>query len=161
LGYKVFENILPIPIFFVNALYPVMLSDYRRGLSFLVDRMKKSIRLLVGAAVGLAGVGFVLAPWVIEILGGADFSASTAVIRILVLSLPLFFVTAPLQWFLITVGKEKVLPAIYASAAVLNVSINWIFIPRYSYFASITATVAAELVILVLLSWQTLKERTR
>lgn len=152
LGYKVFENILPIPIFFVNALYPIMLSDYRQGLGFLIDRMVKSIGFLVASAVALAGIGFISAPLVISILGGSEFTSSIVVMQILLLSLPLFFVTAPLQWFLITVGKEKVLPIIYGVAAVLNVVINVIFIPQYSYFASIFATIFSELVILVLLS---------
>ncbi|OGC64235.1 hypothetical protein A3J33_01820 [candidate division WWE3 bacterium RIFCSPLOWO2_02_FULL_53_10] len=159
LGYKVFENILPIPIFFVNALYPVMLEDYKRGLSSLWLRMRKSIQILMAAAVFLAVGGFLLAPLIILILGGQDFSASTLVMRILVLSLPIFFLTAPLQWFLITVGKEKILPVIYAAAAVLNISINWFFIPRYSYFASIAATIAAEGLILILLLVQTIRFR--
>ena len=157
LGYKVFENIVPIPIFFVNALYPVMLADYHQGLSFLVDRLKKSLGLLIAAAIILTGLGFAFAPLVISILGGTEFSASVIVMRLLVLSLPIFFVTAPLQWFLITVGKEKVLPLIYAAAAVLNVGLNVVFIPRYSYFASIWATIGAELMILVLLLFQVLR----
>ncbi|MDP1710635.1 MAG: flippase [candidate division WWE3 bacterium] len=168
LGYKVFENILPIPIFFVNALYPVMLSDYKQGVSFLWSRLRKSLQVLLAAAVLLTVGGFILAPLVILILGGREFSASTLVVQVLVLSLPIFFVTAPLQWFLITVGKEKVLPAIYGAAAVLNVSINWFLIPRYSYFASIAATIAAEILILLLLLVQTVRfkrgvvmERTR
>jgi O-antigen/teichoic acid export membrane protein len=104
-------------------------------------------------------VVFPLANFLILILGGEGFSASSLVLRILVLSLPLFFVTAPLQWFLITVGKERVLPWIYASAAVLNVGLNIAFIPRYSYFASITATIASEILILVLLIFQTIRFR--
>ena len=151
LGYKVFENVLPFPIFLVNALYPVMLSDYHQGLSFLIDRIKKSLRFLFIAAVGLSAAGFIFAPLVISILGGAEFSDSVIVMRILVLFLPLFFITAPLQWFLITVGKEKVLPVIYGVAAISNVAINTIFIPQYSYFASIFATVFSEFLILVLL----------
>lgn len=157
LGYKVFENILPIPIFFVNALYPVMLADYQQGVGFLWDRLRKGIRVLLASAVVLAVVSFGLAPWVILILGGASFSASTLVMQILVLSFPIFFVTAPLQWFLITVGKERILPVIYGVAAGLNVFLNWWLIPRYSYFASIGATVAAEILILILLLSQTIR----
>lgn len=157
LGYKVFENILPIPIFFVNALYPVMLSDYKQGVGFLWSRLRKGLQILLVASIFLAAGVFLAAPWLIWILGGRDFSASTLVIQILALSFPIFFVTAPLQWFLITVGKEKVLPVIYGIAAVLNVSINLIFIPRYSYFASIAASIAAEILILGLLLFQTFR----
>lgn len=159
LGYKVFENVLPIPIFFVNALYPVMLADYRKGLSFLVDRVEKGLGFLVFSAVVLAGLGFGLAPAVITILGGAEFAASIKVMQILVLFFPIFFATAPFQWFLIAVGKEKTLPVIYGAAAALNVTLNWLLIPRFSYFASIAATIAAEVLILLLLLIQFAKVR--
>jgi len=159
LGYKVFENILPVPIFFVNALYPIMLADHKQSLTLLYRRLRQSTLALLVAAVASVLVVFPLADFLISILGGEGFSASSLVLRILVLSLPLFFVTAPLQWFLITVGKERVLPWIYASAAVLNVGLNIAFIPRYSYFASITATIASEILILVLLLFQTVRFR--
>lgn len=157
LGYKVFENILPIPIFFVNALYPIMLADYKQGVVFLWERLRKGLQVLLTAAIVLAVGGFVIAPWIIFILGGSDFSASTLVMQILVLSLPIFFMSAPLQWFLITVGKERTLPVIYGAAAILNVSLNWLLIPRYSYFASITATITTEALILILLIIQTIR----
>ena len=153
LGYKVFENILPIPLFFVNALYPVMLADHRQSLSALIRRLKQSLGLLLLAALLLILITVPLSSFIIRILGGADFGDSSLVLQLLAFSLPLFFVTAPLQWFLITVGKDKVLPAIYAVAAVLNVGINWFFIPRYSYFASIFATIFSEVVILALLGF--------
>jgi len=161
LGYKVFENVIPIPIFFVNALYPVMLADYQQGISFLWSRLRSSLRVLLAAAVVFTVGVFIFAPLIISILGGREFSASALVTQVLVLSFPIFFVTAPLQWFLITVGKERILPAIYGTAAVLNVSINLFFIPRYSYFASIAATIASEVLILTLLLWQIARFRRK
>lgn len=155
LGYKVFENILPIPIFFVNALYPVMLQDHKQSLEALWGRLSKGVGVLLATALALAVLGLVAAPLIISILGGADFKDSILVLRVLVISLPVFFLTAPLQWFLITVGRERVLPLIYALAAVFNVGINLSFIPEYSYFASLFATIAAEVLILFLLLIQT------
>uniref|UniRef100_A0A831Z1Z2 Flippase n=1 Tax=candidate division WWE3 bacterium TaxID=2053526 RepID=A0A831Z1Z2_UNCKA len=157
LGYKVFENILPIPIFFVNALYPVMLQDHKQSLVALWGRLSRGIWILLVSALVLAALGLAAAPVLISILGGADFGDSILVLRVLVISLPVFFLTAPLQWFLITVGKERVLPLIYAAAAVLNVWVNFSFIPKYSYFASLFATIAAEILILSLLLFQVIR----
>jgi len=151
LGYKVFENILPIPIFFVNALYPIMLADHRHSLVLLYRRLKHSVLALLAVSLAAIAVTVTLAGVLISILGGAEFTDSVLVLKILTLALPFFFVTAPLQWFLITVGKERVLPAIYALAAVVNVSVNIVFIPRFSYLASISATVLSEVLILVML----------
>ncbi len=151
LGYKVFENILPIPIFFVNALYPVMLLDHKQSIGVLYKRLSRALGVLLAAAAVLIIVVFPLAPFLIFVLGGESFEASSVVLRILTLSLPLFFVSAPLQWFLITVGKEKILPLIYAIAAFSNVLINILFIPRFSYYASLFATIFAEVLVLILL----------
>ena len=151
LGYKVFENILPIPIFFVNALYPVMLQDHKQSLAALWERLKKGVWILLASALVLVVLGLAVAPILISILGGADFRDSILVLRVLVISLPVFFLTAPLQWFLITVGREWVLPLIYALAAAFNVWVNFSFIPEYSYFASLFATIASEVLILFLL----------
>jgi O-antigen/teichoic acid export membrane protein len=155
LGYKVFENILPIPIFFVNALYPVMLQDHKQSLAALWGRLKKGVWILLASALVLVALGLAAAPILISILGGADFRDSILVLRVLVISLPVFFLTAPLQWFLITVGRERVLPLIYALAATFNVWVNFSFIPEYSYFASLFATIASEVLILFLLLIQT------
>lgn len=151
LGYKVFESILPIPIFFVNALYPIMLLDHKQSISVLYQRLKQAVLVLLAAATALILVVFPLAPFFIYVLGGESFEASSLVLKVLTLSLPLFFVTAPLQWFLITVGKEKILPIIYAAAAFSNVLINVLFIPRFSYHASLFATIFSEVLILAIL----------
>jgi len=151
LGRKVFDNLLTFPIFFVNALYPVLLRDQKHSLSIFWSRLTKGVLLLFSASLLLAFLGFAFSPFIIRILGGEGFEASDLVLRVLVLSLPFFFVTAPLQWSLIVLGKEKVLPVIYGIAALSTVVINFIFIPRFSYFASIFATIFAELLILVLL----------
>ncbi len=45
-------------------------------------------------------------------------------------------------------GKERVLPVIYAVAAVVNVLVNVVFIPYFSYLASVAATILSELLIL-------------
>lgn len=152
LGSKIFESVLYLPLFFVNALYPVFLTDHRRSLAALADRLGKSLLVMLAASLVLVFLVFIFAPLAIFLLGGASFSSSTIVLRILSLSFPLFFITVPLQWFLITVGYEKVLPVIYGAAAVVNVVINVVFIPQFSYFAAVAATISSEFLILILLA---------
>lgn len=148
---KVFDNILFVPIFFVNALYPVLLRDQKHSLAVLWTRLRKGVLTLLAASLLLTVLGFVFSPFIVLVLGGEGFESSNLVLRLLVFALPLFFVTAPLQWFLIVLGKEKVLPVIYGIAALVNVVINAIFIPKYSYFASIFATIFSEFLILLLI----------
>lgn len=151
LAYKVFENLLFVPLFFVNALYPVMLKDHKTSLQLLWDRLSKGILVMLAAGFAFMLLAFLFAPLAVFILGGESFSSSILVLQLLSFGLPLFFISVPLQWFLITVGKEKILPLIYGLAAFSNVAINSIFIPKFSYLASIFATLFSEALIFILL----------
>lgn len=151
LAYKVFENLLFAPLFFVNALYPVMLKDHQLSLQALWDRLGKGVLIMLAAGFVFTLLAFLFAPLAVFILGGESFSSSILVLQLLSFGLPLFFVSVPLQWFLITVGKEKILPLIYGLAAFSNVAINSIFIPKFSYLASIFATLFSEALIFILL----------
>jgi O-antigen/teichoic acid export membrane protein len=64
--------------------------------------------------------------------------------RILLLSLPFFFTTSFLQWTLITLGKQKYLMIVYFFSTLLNIVLNVIFIPQFSYVACATITVVSE-----------------
>ncbi|GMR19366.1 MAG: hypothetical protein BMS9Abin34_503 [Patescibacteria group bacterium] len=158
---KVFDNALFIPTFFVNALYPVLLKDRKRSLTLLWSRLRKGVLLLLGVSLPLAVLGFVFSPLIVLILGGKGFESSILVSQLLVLTLPLFFVTAPLQWFLIVVGKERILPVIYGVAALVNITINILFIPRFSYLASVFATIFSELIILLLIIFAVRRFKSR
>lgn len=151
LAYKFFENILVFPTFFVNAAYPLMVLNY------VHDREK--FRKLVWVALGflipfsflIAGVGWFLSPW-IEKFSDGGFSLAPLALRILLLSLPLFFVSAFLLFVMITQGQQKKVPYIYLVAAFLNVLLNLIFIPNYGFLASAWITGLTELLVTFFLS---------
>jgi O-antigen/teichoic acid export membrane protein len=107
-------------------------------------------------ALGAGGIvfgctGFVLAPWVVDLLGGDAFSQSVPVLRILISGLVVFYLTQPLSWLILTLGKQKYLPWVYLASAVFDIIANIIFIPLYSFYASAVITIISEGIILVLL----------
>jgi len=144
LAYRIFKNAIILPTFFMNALFPVMVADHKEDRERFVRRLKKAVRILLGiSALGVI-VGFAIAPWVIRIIAGKGFEQSVVALRMLLLGLPFFYLSSPLQWFLVTVGREKILPLIYGAAAVLSVVLNLVFIPRFSYQASAVIVSAIE-----------------
>jgi len=162
LAYQIFNNAIIFPTFFMNALFPILVADHKEDWLRLVHRLKKAILILMGISVLGLGVGFVLAPWVIRIIAGGEFDHSIIALRILLLGLPLFYFSSPLQWFLVTVGRERVLPYIYGVAAMVNIVLNLIFIPKFSYQASAVIVLMVEGLIFALLavfSWKVLATR--
>jgi len=157
LPYKMFEVSLVIPTFFMNAVYPVLVSRMVESKEKLKSTFFKSYSVLFGFGTIVSALGILFAPLAIDVLGGANFSQSVNVLRLLMVGNFVFYLTSPLAWLIVTLGKQKYLPGIYLVSAVFNVAANLVFIPRYAFFASSVITWISELLILALLSFFTLK----
>ena len=152
LAYKVFENILVFPTFFVNALFPVMVIHRLEGADKLRKTLIKSLGAMVIISVIIGIIGYYFSPLAIFVLSGqGQSSPAVLVLRLLILGLPFFFCSAVLLFFLITEGLERQLPWIYGLAAVFNITLNVVFIPRYGFIAAALLTTITEFLIFVLL----------
>jgi len=150
-SYKIFEFALVLPTFFVNSTYPIMVRHFKDSREKLLKTVKLSGIFLLAVSVLGAVVGYLLAPWMIRIVAGPEFVESVRALRLLLLGLPVFYLSALFLWLLITLGKQKQIPFVYAIGAVVNVVLNLIFIPRYSFHASAIITWTSEFLILSLL----------
>lgn len=151
LPYKVFEVALVVPTFMMNAVYPIFVSHLSHSSErFKQTFLKTSLALF---AFGILGTifGVLLAPLIVAVLGGTEFSQSVQVLRLLLLGLPVFYITQPIAWLLVTLENQRVLPIIYFVSAAFNLLCNLVLIPRYSFYASATITWISELLILLLL----------
>lgn len=146
LAYKVFELPLVLPIFFMNAVYPLLLkastkTNQAQGIFW------KSVVLLLISSVAITCVLWILAPFLTIIR--PDFVESIIPLRILLLSLPIFFVSALLMWVLIAQKKQWQLLSIHTITMIGNLILNILLIPIYGYMAAAWNTVISELLILI------------
>jgi PST family polysaccharide transporter len=158
LPYKIFEVGLVLPTFFMNAAYPVLVRHMHEGKDKLAKSLRNILMYLAGGAILTSIVGIAFSPLAIELIGGAEFSESVLVLQILLSGMILYFLTQPLAWLLVTMDKQKHLPYIYLAAAIFNVSTNYIFIQKYSFYASAVITHLSELLVLLLLVYFVRKE---
>ncbi len=107
------------------------------------------------------------APLLINFTSGSkssDFVGATSALRVLSLSLPFFFISSFLMWFLITHDKQKILVPIYAVSMLLNIVLNLVFIPQYGYMAAAATTLITEAFVTILLiipSWKSLQKNPK
>jgi O-antigen/teichoic acid export membrane protein len=151
LPYKVFEVSLVIPTFFMNSVYPILVRRLQEGREKMKKTFLSILGILAAGSVVASVAGVLLSPWVIGFLGGAEFGQSTFVLQLLLGGLALYFLTQPLSWLLVVLERQKYLPFIYLVGAIFDVTANFIFIPKYSFYASTVITHIAEFIILVLL----------
>lgn len=151
LSFRIFEFLIAIPLFLSNSIYPILASKTENIKNFLEFFQKYKLIFLTISFIVLA-LGWILSPLLALI--NEDFSRSVLPLRILIVSLPLFFVTSLYQWALITLKQQKFLMVIYFANAILNIVLNLIFIPKYSYLASAVITGVCEVFVAGVLIWQ-------
>ena len=151
LAYRVFEVVLIVATFFMNAAYPVFVRHGNESSA----RLNQSFRLVVAFLFGMSLLGltvlYPLAPWVVRVLAGEGFEHAAVALRLLSIGLPAFFVSQALQWYIITIKRQRVLPFIYLTGAIVTVLLNLWLIPLYSYAAAAVVTWVVEYLILVLM----------
>ncbi|MBU1133240.1 flippase [Patescibacteria group bacterium] len=151
LPYKIFEVLIAFNHFFMNAMYPILVQKMTVGEGQLKATFTKVIKLVVGLGLVSGIIGVIFAPVLINLIGGSQFYQSIDVLRILSSGIVIFYLTAPISWLIVTLGYQKFLPWVYVVSASFNMIANFIFIPKYSFYAASIITVVSELIILVLL----------
>ncbi len=147
LAYRFFEFLIAVPAFFSNSVYPILL-DRKESSEFEV-LVKKYLGILALTSLLLTSLTLIFSPLLPTIK--SDFILSVIPLQILSLSLPFFFLTSLLQWVFIIKNKIKVLVLIYGTSMIINVFLNLIFIPLYSYTASSVITVVSEAFVFLLM----------
>lgn len=156
LSYKFFDFLIALPLFLSNAVYPLLLKTKNDSQLFF-KLAQKYFLVFLGSSVLIIIPFWFISP--LFILVKPDFIASMLPFRILLLSLPFFFTTSFMQWVLITLGKQKYLMIVYLVSTVLNILLNIIFIPQYSYVACAIITLVSEAIVFLFLLIPLLKSR--
>ncbi|RJQ38442.1 hypothetical protein C4559_01495 [Candidatus Microgenomates bacterium] len=147
-SYKFFDFLVALPLFLSNSIYPLLIS-WQKNHRTLMKFSRNYFFVFLFASLFLVIIFWFIAPLIS--LVRQDFFPSILPLRILLLSLPFFFLTSFMQWILISQGKQKILMLIYLFSAVINVLLNVIYIPKYSYIASAIITGVSEAIVFVLL----------
>lgn len=141
-AYKVFELPLVFPIFYMNSIYPVLVRVQSNRKIFW-----QSFWLLLILSVSIAVTLWILASYIPFVR--SDFAASIVPLRILLLSIPIFFESALLMWMMIAQNKQKQLLFIHVVAMIINISLNVLYIPQFGYIAAAWITGISEMFIFV------------
>jgi O-antigen/teichoic acid export membrane protein len=152
LAYKIFELTLVLPTFFMNALYPVMLGNDDKEFKKMI--MRSGIFLFVSSLIALCGL-WIVSP--IITLIRVDFVRGIAALQVLSLGLPFFFLSSLTMWILIARKQQLLLAFIYGVSMIINVCLNYFFIPAYGYMAAAWITVGSEAIVLLLSGISVLK----
>ncbi|MBI2590371.1 MAG: flippase [Candidatus Blackburnbacteria bacterium] len=141
LSYKIYETLITGAAFIVSAAYPLLSS--LKHTEDVRHVYQKTFNILAATCLVLFLVTFILAPS-IKLLWGESSLASVLPLRILSVALIFSYLNHLTGYSLIALGKQKISLLIGVFALLLNLSLNFLLIPHYSYQAASVMTVVTE-----------------
>lgn len=156
LAYKFFDFLIAIPLFLSNSIYPHLLAYSNNKLMFMNFVKKYTFVFLLSSI--LLIIPFWFASPLFSLIK-PEFLESSLPFKVLLLSLPLFFLSSFLQWVLIALEKQRYLLYVYGLSLIVNIVLNIIYIPVFSYMGSAIITVLSEGIVLSLLFIKLIQER--
>ena len=154
LATKFFEFPLAVPIFVMNAVYPLLVQQSaEKSHAKLVENLRMWLFI---SAVCIGLICIIAAPLLVLI--DDAFKASVLPFRVLSGLLPIFYLSALYVWVLIARKQQWALVWVYAVGMVLNIGLNMVFIPRFGVLAAAIVTGISEVVVLFLL-YQRIREK--
>ncbi len=142
-AYRIYDVILVLPVFVMNVVYPISVRESQKSTGSKI--IGNTLYALAIISLILSVLLWFSAPLIDLVKPG--MTISIAVIKILALALPFFYLTAPLMWGLIAKKRDKVVLAIYLAAAILNATLNLLLIPSFGATAAAWNTGITELFI--------------
>ena len=143
-AYRLVMGTLFIPGAFVGALYPVLSRYFTSSKDSLMVVYEKSFKFLLMLAIPL-GIGTtLLADRIIIFLYGEEFAPSIIALQILIWVASILFIYSIVGYTLASINKQLVDTRITAVSALLNVGLNLLLIPTYSYVGAGIASIVSQ-----------------
>lgn len=146
-AYKVIENISFIPAMIVGLMLPMFslhIFDDKKHFKHLADQTFKVFLILVIPMI--IGTLF-LSEGIINLIGGNSFLEASNTLRILIFALSFIFFGNLFNNILIASNHQKKMLIALGFCAVFNVSANLLLIPKFSYTAAASVSVATEFLV--------------
>ena len=143
-AYKIIDALTSIPFIILIAVYPVMSRFHGKQEKFLQILYKKTFYYLFMLGFPLAVGVTLVADRIILFAYKSSFENSTIALQILIWALMFIFVNYLMGYLLNSIEKQILFTYSTGFCAALNIALNFMLIPKFSYIGAGIATVLTE-----------------
>lgn len=143
-AFRFVEQAFFLPGLFLAAIFPILARYVHQADERLNLAINLTFQALVLGSVAVTLFVFILAPTIVQVIATSEFDAAITPTRILAFSLVFVFVSTIFYNLLFAVNRQRELIVIGLFAVALNVALNLVLIPKYSYNGAAVATVVSE-----------------
>ena len=144
IAYRFVDQAFMLPGLFVGTMFPIITRAIHEDAARAQRAINRTFQTLLLGAIAVTVLIFVLAHPLVHLVAGTEFDASIRPLRILAFALPFIFVAPVFYNVLVVINRQRRLILIGAASLAVNVGLNLILIPRYSYNGAASATVVSE-----------------
>lgn len=148
-AYKLITVLTLFYTIYSSVVFPVMSKLFKEEKDLLNFSLNKSIKYLLLVTIPIS-IFTLFYGYEIIMIYGADYIEAGGVIKILIWTVCFLFINGACSLVLNSSHKEYSVTTIYSIAAIFNVVLNLILIPRYGVYGASVATVLSEILILIL-----------
>jgi O-antigen/teichoic acid export membrane protein len=148
-AYTILGGFTPIPQVFMSALFPLFSYFSISSSESLLLVYRKSFKFLFLLGLPLAIGVFLISDKIVLLFYGKNFFNTIIALQILSWDLLLKFLYLCALFVLISINKQKQILITVICTALLNIGLNIILIPNYSYIGAAIATLITEAFLLI------------
>ena len=149
-SYKLINVITLLYTAYTAVIFPVMSKFFKNDEKLLEISYEKSIKYLMLIMIPLAMSTMIYSTDLILLIYGPEYIDSAPTLSILIWTVCLLFVASPGNILLQASHKEVTVTKIYAIAAVFNIILNFILIPKFSFIGAAITTVVSDILIVII-----------
>jgi len=156
-AYRLILVLLFIPSAFNSAVFPIMSRFYvssKNSLKFMFEKHFKYM-LIIGFPIGI-GITL-LADRIVLLIFGAEYIPSVIALQILTWAIVFIFARTAFERVLESANKQIIVTEVFGGCALLNIILNLILIPKYSYIGAAVATLITDFAVFVIIFVWSLK----
>ncbi len=150
-AYRIVLVLLFIPVAINAAIFPVMSKLYGSSDNSLHKIVEKYFKLMILIGIPIGVVVTFLANDIIILLFGNAFLASAIALQILIWATVFTFSNASYVQLFQSINRQMTVTKITFIGMVINIILNLILIPKYSYIAASFNTLLTESIVAILL----------
>ena len=126
---RLFTTMMFVAVIVTTAVLPRLIAAHSQGRTRMASLARRPFEWLVILGVAMAaGVGG-LADEVVPLLFGPEFVGAVAPLTVLAASLPLVYANMLVNQLFVASGRPMVIAALLGFTAVVNIGLNFVFIP--------------------------------
>ena len=146
-AYRLMLMVIIIPITMNTVIFPVM-SKHFRSSNFTIKRINEryfKYMIIIGIPLGFGTT--LLANKIILLIYGIVYTQSIIALQILIWTMVFTFIGASFVQVLQSINEQLIITKISGICVVINIILNLILIPKFSYIGASIATVITEIIL--------------